>query len=226
MNKVTVLSNYLESLKKIELFAGLSIDALTELSALMKEVSFKKNSLVITQGEKTRSVFVISSGRLKVFANNEDGDQTIFTFMGAGDFFGELSLLDDAPRSASVIAVVDSKGFSLSHANFLAFLNNHPEICPSMFKALTTRIRQMDQTICDLTSRDIYGRLIQILYKEAEHQEDGTLITQRLTHQDLAEMIGSSREMVSRIFTDLRKGGYISVDKKRVLIEKKLPRHW
>lgn len=219
-------TNHLDSLKKIELFAGLSTETLAELGALMKDVNFKKNSNVITQGEKTRSLFIVTSGRLKVFANNEEGDQTIFTFLGMGDFFGELSLLDDAPRSASVVAVDESQGFSLSHTNFDSFLDEHPEVCRPLFKALTTRIRQMDDTICDLTSRDIYGRLVQILYKEAETQADGKLLTQRLTHQDLAEMIGSSREMISRIFTDLRKGGYISVDKKRVLIEKKLPAHW
>jgi len=218
--------NHLRSLHKIELFSGLSTHTLAELCGLMRQVNFKKNSLVITQGENTRSLFVITSGRLKVFANNEEGDQTIFTFMGAGDFFGELSLLDDAPRSASVIAVEDSTGYSLSHQNFNTFLNHHPEVCQSLFKALTTRIRQMDETICNLSSRDIYGRLIQVLYKEAVPQDDGRLITLRFTHQDLAEMIGSSREMVSRILTDLRKGGYISVDKKRIIIEKKLPEQW
>ena len=218
--------NHLNGLNKIELFAGLSADALSELSKLMKEVNFKKNSLVISQGDTTRSLFIITSGRLKVFANNEEGDQTIFSFMSAGDFFGELSLLDDAPRSASVIAVEDSTGFSLSHSHFCTFLENHPEVCPPLFKALTTRIRQMDETICNLTSRDIYGRLVQILYQEAESQTDGTLMTERFTHQDLAEMIGSSREMVSRILTDLKKGGYISVDQKRIVIEKKLPDRW
>ncbi len=161
------LSNNLNTLKKIELFFGLSDKALLELCHLMKEVTFKKNSLIITQGENTRSLFIIFSGRLKVFANNENGDQTIFTFMAAGDFFGELSLLDDAPRSASVVAVEDCILFRLSHHNFKIFLDNHPEVCPPLFKALTTRIRQMDETICNLTSRDIYGRLVKILYDEA-----------------------------------------------------------
>jgi len=219
-------SSHLDSLSKIELFAGLSAGALSELSQLMKPVHFKKNSLAISQGGTTRSLFLITSGRLKVFANTEEGDQTIFSFVSAGDFFGELSLLDDAPHSASVIAVEDSTGFSLSHSHFCTFLENHPEICPHLLKALITRIRQMDETICNLSSRDIYGRLVQILYQEAEPQTDGTLMTERFTHQDLAEMIGSSREMVSRIFTDLKKGGYISVDQKRIILEKKLPDHW
>ena len=220
------LSSRSQDLAKIELFSGISSEALDELGSLMKEVSFSKNSVVITQGEKSRSLFIVTSGRFKVFATDEEGNQTIFTFLSKCDFFGELSLLDDAPRSASVIAVDESKVLNLSHNNFCGFLKNHPEICQPLFKALTTRIRQMDDVICNLTSRDIYGRLVRALYNEAEQQADGKLMTQRLTHQDLAEMIGSSREMISRIFADLKKGGYISVDKKRVLIEKKLPSHW
>ncbi len=220
------LTNRIQQLEKIELFAGISKNALSELAGLMKEVSFKRNSIVISQGDHTRSLFIITSGRMKVFATDEEGSQTIFTFLGPGNFFGELSLLDDAPRSASVIAVEDSSALSLSHQNFTTFLGHNPEICPSLFIALTARIRKMDETICTLTSRDIYGRLVQTLYNQASEQEDGTLITQRLTHQDLAEMIGSSREMVSRIFKDLKKGDYIRIEKKRVIIRKQLPNHW
>lgn len=192
----------------------------------MKEVDFKRNNMVISQGDKSRSLFIITSGRMKVFANDEEGSQTIFTFLGKGSYFGELSLLDDAPRSATVSAVENSKALSLSYQHFENFLSNHPEVYPPLVTALTTRIRKMDETICTLTSRDTYGRLVQALYNEAEEQGDGTLITERLTHQDIAEMIGSSREMVSRIFKDLKEGEYIEVDKKRILIKKPLPSNW
>ncbi len=192
----------------------------------MKEVDFKKNEVVIIQGDKTRSLFIITAGRMKVFANDEDGSQTIFTFLNSGDFFGELSLLDDAPRSASVTAMEDSKAFSLSHQNFEEVLAKNPEISPSLFKALTTRIRKMDETICTLTSRDTYGRLVQTLYNEAITQADGTLMTNRLTHQELAEMIGSSREMVSRIFKELKLGEYIEVKNKCIHIKRPLPSRW
>ncbi len=219
-------TNRIKQLEKIELFSGISPSSIAELATLMKEVSFKKNNTVITQGDDSRSLFIITSGRMKVFANDEEGNQTIFTFLEMGDFFGELSLLDDAPRSASVIAVEDSDVLNLSHQHFDSFLNNHPEICPALFKSLTSLIRKMDETICTLTSRDIYGRLVQALYNAAKEQADGTLITQRLTHQDLAEMVGSSREMVSRIFKELKTGGYIEVDKKQIIIKKQLPNRW
>jgi len=216
----------IKQLEKIELFSGISPSSLAELATLMKEISFKKNTTVIAQGDNTRSLFIITSGRMKIFANDEEGSQTIFTFLEAGDFFGELSLLDDAPRSASVVAVENSNVLNLNHQNFNNFLSTHPEICPALFKALTARIRQMDETICTLTSRDIYGRLVQTLYNEAKEQADGTLITQRLTHQDLAEMVGSSREMVSRIFKELKIGEYIEVEKKQIIIKKQLPSRW
>ena len=90
---------------------------------------------------------------------------------------------------------------------------------------MTSRIRDIDETICSLTSLDIYGRVVQLLHREAQ-EKDGKMLTQRLTQQDIAEMVGSSREMVSRILTELRKGGYIDIDKKCISIEKKLPRHW
>ncbi len=215
-----------QQLQRLPLFSGLPQDALLELSGIVKELSYKRNTVVISQGDETRSLYIVLHGRLKVLASDEDGNQTIFSFLGAGDFFGELSLLDDAPRSASVITVEDTKVLHLSHQHFNEFISKHLEVCSLIFKALTTRIREMDNTICDLTSLDVYGRLVQVLYKEAHEALDGSITTERLTHQDLAEMVGSSREMISRILKELRTGGYISVDEKRITIERKLPRHW
>ena len=224
-NEIPV-SEHKHKLEVVQLFSGLSHDVLDELMNVMKEVSFKKNTQVITQGDNSRSLFIISKGRLKVFANDEDGSQTIFTFLSEGEFFGELSLLDSAPRSASVTTVDDCKLLTLSPQNFKLILEKHPDINLPLMTALTARIRQMDETICNLTSRDIYGRLVQVLYNEAEPNADGTFVTGRFTHQDLAEMIGSSREMVSRILKDLRIGEYISIDQKQIRILKRLPSHW
>ena len=215
-----------QQLLRLPLFSVLPENVLLELSGIVKELSYKRNTIVISQGDDTRSLYIVLHGRLKVLASDEEGNQTIFSFLGAGDFFGELSLLDDAPRSASVITVEDTQVLHLSHQYFNEFIKNHPEVCSLIFKALTTRIREMDNTICDLTSLDVYGRLVQVLYKEAHETLDGSIKTERLTHQDLAEMVGSSREMISRILKELRTGEYISVDGKRITIERKLPRHW
>jgi CRP/FNR family cyclic AMP-dependent transcriptional regulator len=212
-------------LSEIPLFSSLDAETLEKLSTLMIKKEFKRNQALITQGDHSRSLFLIQSGRAKVFSNDDEGKQTIFAFLGADDYCGELSLLDAEPRSASVVALENTVALQLNYPQFDAFLKTHPEISYSIFRALTSRIRDIDETICSLTSLDIYGRVIQLLYREAQ-DENGKMITQRLTQQDIAEMVGSSREMVSRILTELRKGGYIGVDKKRISIEKKLPRHW
>ena len=212
-------------LSKIPLFSALDETTLEKLSALFVKKEFKRNQTLISQGDLSRSLFLIDSGRTKVFSNDEEGKQTIFAFLGAGDYCGELSLLDAQPRSASVVALEKTMTLQLSYPQFDAFLKTHPEISYSIFRALTSRIRDIDETICSLTSLDIYGRVIQMLYKEAQ-EENGKIMTQRLTQQDIAEMVGASREMVSRILTELRKGGYIDISKKRITIEKKLPLHW
>lgn len=212
-------------LSEIPLFSSLETATLEELSTLLIKKEFKRNQALITQGDHSRSLFLIQSGRAKVFSNDDEGKQTIFAFLGTDDYCGELSLLDAEPRSASVVALEKTVALKLSYPQFDAFLKTHPEISYSIFRALTSRIRDIDVTICNLTSLDIYGRVIQLLYREAQ-EEGGKMVTQRLTQQDIAEMVGSSREMVSRILTELRKGGYIDIDKKRISIEKKLPRHW
>ena len=212
-------------LSQIPLFSGLEKEISEELSSLLSKKNFKRNEFLISQGDLSRSLFFITSGRVKVFSNDDEGKQTIFAFLSEGDYCGELSLLDAQPRSASVVALEKTSTLILTFDQFNHFLQKHPQVCFPMFTALTTRIREIDETICSLASLDIYGRLIQLLYKEARN-ESGKLITQRLTQQDIAEMVGSSREMVSRILSELRKGGYIQIDKKRISIEKRLPRHW
>jgi len=218
-----LISNRAKQLENIEFFQGMTMPELTELAGMMKIVKVKKNSIIINQGDLSRSLFVIIQGRLKVSATDKEGNQTIFTFMNDGDFFGELSLLDEAPRSATVSSVEDCTVLNLDHVMFKNFMDSHPAACWPLFKSLTSRIRSMDEKICLLTSKDIHGRLIETLYKHAEENSEGVMMTPKLTHQDFAEMVGSSREMISRTFKDLKEGGYISVEKKQISILKRLP---
>jgi CRP/FNR family cyclic AMP-dependent transcriptional regulator len=212
-------------LAEVPLFSSLDASTLDKLSSLLIKKIFKRNQSLISEGDHSRSLFLLQTGRAKVFSNDDEGKQTIFAFLGAGDYCGELSLLDAEPRSASVVALEETIALQLNYTPFDNFLKNHPEISYSIFKTLTARIRQMDRTIFNLTSLDTYGRIVQLLYQEAQ-DKNGTMITERLTQQDIAEMVGSSREMVSRILTELRKGKYIAIDKKRITIAKRLPRHW
>lgn len=209
-------------LSTVTLFDDLLAKDREELSAMMRRKVFSKNQLIISQGDNTRSLFVILSGRLKVFVNDELGNQTVFAFLQQGDYCGELSLLDAEPRSASIITLEKTEVLELSHRQFDGFVRKHPDACFAIFKSLTAMIREMDKLIATLNSKGIYGRLVHVLYKEA-YEENGMLMTPRLTHQDLAEMIGASREMVTRVLNELRNKGYITIRNKHIYIEKELP---
>jgi len=209
----------------IPLFKHLPPEQLGYLLQLAHEISYRKNAVIITQGERSNSLYMILEGRVKVYATDPEGRQTLLAFLNAGDFFGELSLLDDEPRSASVMAVEHARLLRLTQDNFHQFAAMHPENLLPMLRMLASRLRSLDETICSLSTLDVYGRVARVLLNESEQHAPNTL-TARLTHQDIAEMVGSSREMVSRILGDLRKGGYIRSDNKRIVIEKKLPARW
>jgi len=209
----------------IPLFQSLSTGQLDYLLKLAHECRYEKNSIILTQGERSNSLYIILEGRLKVYVADEEGRQALLAFLNKGDFFGELSLLDDEPRSASVMTVEPARLLCLTQDSFRRFIDAHPENLLPMLRILARRLRAMDDTICSLSTLDVYGRVARVLLNEAElHEKDR--ITPRLTHQDIAEMVGSSREMVSRILGDLRKGGYIRMENKQIVIERKLPMRW
>ena len=165
-------------------------------------------------------------GRLKVTAIGTEGRQTLLAFLGPGDFVGELSLLDDGPRSATVEAVEKTQTMLVTQDVFHRFVESFPETLLPMLRIMASRLRTLDETVCSLSTLGVYGRVSRVLQKHAT-QKEGALVIPRMTHQEIAEMVGSSREMVSRIMKDLRQGGYIRIDsKRRILLEKKLPPRW
>lgn len=213
-------------LNEIPLFEGLPEPQLAELLSLTHEFTYPRGSIITSQGELSNSLHIILEGRLKVFVNGSEGKQVVLSFLTTGDFVGELSLLDNEPRSASVLAVAKTRTLMLTQEAFNRFVDNHPETLLPMLRVLAKRLRALDETICSLSTLDVYGRVARVLLQQAQDQEVGQ-ITPRMTHQDIAEMVGCSREMVSRILKDLRTGGYISIDgQKRIVINRKLPSRW
>lgn len=188
--------------------------------------SFPKNTVLIHEGDETDSLYVILNGRAKVFASDEDGGEVILNLLGPGEYFGELALVDDAPRSASVVTVEPSKLAIISRAAFREVLAKHPDVAFNLIREMARRIRTLTENVKGLALMDVYGRIARVLIEMAEPEGDMKVIGQRLTHQELANMVGSSREMVSRIMKELTNGGYLSVEKNRMLIHKKLPARW
>ena len=213
-------------LENVPLFSGLSEAALTEIEQHSSVKSFKKNAIVINQDDESYSLYVILSGAVKVFISAEDGREAVLNHQTAGDYFGDLALIDRQPRVASVMTTEPSRFMIISREEFMACLSKNPEIAINLIKPMTSRMRMLARNVSNLALLDVYGRVARVLLEQAEGQEDGEMITPKMTQQEIADMVGASRAMVSRILKDLKAGGYISIDKKRITIHHKLPSRW
>jgi CRP/FNR family cyclic AMP-dependent transcriptional regulator len=210
-------------LENIAIFSGLSQPELEILENHMITRTFRKNTVVINEGDEARSLYIILSGKVKVFLSNADGKEIIINTQGSGEHFGELALLDDAPRSASVMTTEKSLIGVISKTDFVNLLTKHPELALKLTRELTQWVRLLSDNVKTLALMDVYGRVAKTLLAMAESEDGHLVIDKRPTQQDIANRIGASREMVARIMKDLTIGNYISIDGKRLIINEKLP---
>jgi CRP/FNR family cyclic AMP-dependent transcriptional regulator len=213
-------------LENITLFAFLSPEARADLEKGAHAFSFKRGNILVSQGETSDSLYIVLSGKLKVFIGSEDGREIFLNYLEEGDAFGELALLDGEPRLASVMALVDTRVAIISRSYFLDCLQAHPNIAIELLQILSKRMRHLTDRTSSLALMDVYSRLVSTLTKLAVLQDDGRLMTNSLTHQELSSMIGASREMVTRILNDLKKGDYISIEDHCIVIKQRLPLRW
>ncbi len=216
-------------LANIPLFAGLNDYELSVIYDRANVRAFPRNTIVIHEGDDSDSLFLILSGRVKVFLTSEKGREVILNTQTAGEYFGELALLDDLPRSASVITSESSKFCVISKKVFETVLVGHPEIALKVIKNLTGRIRALTDNVKNLALLDVYGRVARTLLSIAvacEDEEGKMVVEPKLTHQEIGKMVGASREMVTRIMKDLVVGGYVHVESERIIIYQKMPRSW
>jgi CRP/FNR family cyclic AMP-dependent transcriptional regulator len=212
-------------LKNIPLFSCLNDSELTAIENVAVKKTFPKNTILFSEGDKTDSLYVICDGKVKVTINDDEGKEIILSMLGTGEYFGEMALLDDEPRSASIITKETTQLLIISKNDFMEIFSSNP-IAFNLLKGLTTRLREANKKIESLALLDVYGRIARVLNQLAKSQEEKMVIEEKLTHQEIANMIGSSREMVSLILKELSNGGYITVDKKLITINKKLPYSW
>ncbi|HEX9684451.1 MAG TPA: Crp/Fnr family transcriptional regulator [Burkholderiales bacterium] len=206
-------------------------DVLTEaeLRALSDQgavKSFPKHAVIVSEGDETDSLFVILSGRIKVFLADEGGREIVLGTQGPGEYFGEM-VLDGGTRSASVMTLEPSRFAVVPRLKVRQFLRDHPEFSVRLVEKLIRRTRALTESVKNLALMDVYGRVARLLLDLAEEDDSGTLvIRERLTQADVASRVGASREMVSKILKDLAVGGYISVKQKHITVHKAPPRHW
>lgn len=213
-------------LANVSLFSDLKKGDLDILAAHGVTRSFPRNTVVITEGDTSDSLYLIIEGRVKVFLMDDQGREVILRTQGSGEYFGELALVDERPRSASVMTLEPAKFSIISRAAFDECLSRHPKIAMVLVRHLSRLVRALTENVRSLALLDVYGRIARLLLELAVKREDKLVIEERLTHQEIASRVGASREMVSRIMKDLVDGGYVEQDGKRLVIHEKLPPAW
>ena len=200
-------------------------DALRALAPSGVARSFPKGSVVINEGDVTDSVYVILSGRAKVYVSEEDGREVVVNTVGPGEYFGEL-VLDGGLRSASVMALEPCRFFIITRPDIERMVATNPDFARDLIFKLIERVRDLTDKVRDLALKSVYNRFVRFTDEHAVELDGRRFINERLTQIDIASRIGGSREMVSRIIKDLTIGGYISIDSKHITIHKKLPLNW
>ncbi len=204
-------------LQKVPLFGQLGPAELERVIDVTRERSYPKNSVILFEDDPGDALYVVAEGQVKVVLIGEDGREVILSVLGEGEFFGEMALIDDEPRSAHVIAMEDSTLLVLRREDFQGLLKLQPGIALALLKELSRRLRRVDEKVGSLVLLDVNGRVARLLLELAD-EAGSDRVTRRLTHHTIAQMIGSSRETVSRTMRDLVDKGYIEVSRRDIVI--------
>jgi CRP-like cAMP-binding protein len=207
----------------VPIFAELSEADLDKLTGLATRKRFPKDGVVFFENEAGDTLFMVAAGRVKVTILGDDGREIILSVLGSGEFFGEMALLDNEPRSATTIAAEDSELLCLSRPDFEGVIRENPTIMATMIKVLTGRLRHANHQISTLALLDVYGRVARVLVElakdEGKRLKDGRISFQRPTHQEMANRIGTTRETVTRMLKDLQRQNLIRVSGKEIVLE-------
>lgn len=210
----------LDSLRMIPLFAGVGDDDLESIAALLIERRIAKGHTIVEEGLSGDYMYILTEGQVKVTKLSGDGREKILELLGPGDFFGEMSLLDNAVRSASVKSMSETRILALSRNDFLKELRHNPDLAMAVIQELTHRVRQMDEQASSLSFQRVKERTQGLMLRLAKSSpvREGRQATPPLTHQQIADMIGTSRETVTRIVKRLKDQGWLAQDGKCYLV--------
>ncbi|MCC7327120.1 MAG: Crp/Fnr family transcriptional regulator [Burkholderiales bacterium] len=187
--------------------------------------SFPKQTILIHEGDVGDSLYIVLTGRVKVYASNAAGREVVIDFHGAGEYVGEMSL-DGSPRSASVITVEPTTCAIVNRAQFRDFLAANPDFTQHLIQTLIRRARDATENVKSLALSDVYGRLVRLLNALAVERDGRFHVPEKLTQQDIADRVGASRDMIGKLMKDLVGGGYLLVEDRQITILRKLPPGW
>jgi CRP-like cAMP-binding protein len=202
------------------MFSGVSTEVLASIASLLIERRFPKHKTIVEEGAPGDYMYIIAEGSVKVTKLSGDGREKILELLEVGDFFGEMSLFDEAPRSASVKAMSDVRILALARNDFLHLLSRSPDLALSVIQELTRRLRQVDEQASSLSFQRVKERTMGLLLRLAKDasNHEGRRKTPVLTHQQIADMIGTSRETVTRAVKGLKEEGWLEQEGKRYLV--------
>ncbi len=213
-------SEAVDTLRAIPLFSNVTDDDLEQVASHLIERRFPRNTTIVEEGLAGDYMYVIREGRVKVTKLSEDGREKILEFLDAGSFFGEMALLDRAPRIASVKTLKPVKLLALSRTDFLNLLRKSPDLALAVIQELCKRLRTVDDQASALSFQRVKDRTKGLLQRLArDPHEEGGRVTPGLTHQQMADMIGTSRETVTRVVKDLKQEGWLHQEGKRYRVQ-------
>jgi CRP/FNR family cyclic AMP-dependent transcriptional regulator len=220
--KKTDLESKMQFLKRVPIFNGLNDESLHRVATITSEKVYSRKSIVFHEGDHGDTLYIIKAGRIKIAKVAIDGREKTLCILQSGDFFGEMAIFDNQPRSATAEAIDnDVHLFTISKGDFERIIHEYPSIALRIMQDLTRRIRQINQQVEDLAFKDVHGRVASTLHQllETEEKTRGRKLNcLRMTHQDLANMVGSSRETVTRALNRLQTEGHIAISHQQIEI--------
>ena len=220
MNATPVVSPLL--LRNVPLFSLLPVHQLLLLTQVLLRKPYPRNSTVVAAGDPSDALYVVISGRLKVMMSDKEGREVILAILDQGDFFGEMGLIDQAPRSATVVAMESCELLTITRADFTKCLQKNFDLAMNVIRGLVKRLREADSKIGSLALMDVCGRVARLLLDMAETVDGQKVVTRKLPKKQIAKMIGATREMVTRVMKELETRGHIEVRAKQILLRDSL----
>lgn len=205
-------------LRNVPLFSGLDESELEKLSKVSGRKRVERGAFVVRAAESTDSLYILLTGRAKVTNTDEEGREIILAWLGPGEFFGEMGLIDGSPRSANVVASEACELLVLSKDAFQRCLQDNFQVAQKLMQILVRRLREADRKIESLALLDVYGRVARLLLDLSVEENGRRIVKKKISKQDMARMIGASREMVSKVMRDLELSGYIATESDLVVI--------
>jgi len=209
-------------LAQAPLFTGLDEEAAGALRATMVRVTVERGDVVFLEGEPGDRLYVVVDGKIKLGVTSNDGRENLLAVLGPSEMFGELSLFDPGPRTATATALTDATLAGLGHHDLVAWLTGRPEVAQALLKALAQRLRRTNEAMSDLVFSDVPGRVAKALLdlgeKFGEAEGDGLRVTHDMTQEELAQLVGASRETVNKALADFASRGWLTLEPRSVLL--------